>query len=435
MGLRIAVQEEQVMNKRSRLLSYSTLLGNVLDNYDITLYALLVPILSPLFFKQSDPIVGLILGYGIGVVGILSRPLGAWLFGSMVLNYGARRTLTVILWGMMATTVALGVMPAYSVIGVITAPLLLVFIRMLQGFFSAGETTVAPLFFLEQQPSQHLGKASGYFEISTMIGVGLASLAGFCVYSSSHPEYYWRCAFFASVLTALPVLGLRLASADTPVQVNNTPVKRLPCLLNLQFFLTYKYELLGIMIVNSFNWMIYTVVFIFLNAFVPLITHITEAKMLADNSALTLLDTVLLLCFAHVVDKFPHPKWMAVMSATLACSIVPLFYYLPSFSAWGVLLMRVGLVMIGVGLVIPLNAWVFNLVDGRAKYVVSGMGRMLGAEIFGRTTATICFGLFYCFHTTLAPALYIMIVSLATTAVLLGFSRVKTSRVLANIGA
>jgi len=69
----------------------ATCLANILDHFDTSLYGFLVPILAPLFFPKSDSVVALIQGYGIVIIGFITRPLGAWYFSKQAHIVGPHR--------------------------------------------------------------------------------------------------------------------------------------------------------------------------------------------------------------------------------------------------------------------------------------------------------------------------------------------------------
>lgn len=389
---------------------WSGIFGNVMDQYDVAIYALLAPFLAPIFFKQNDPVVAIILTYGLMSLGIITRPLGAFIFGKMAMNKGPKETLIIILAGMTFSTIAMGLIPTYDSVGVL-APILLAFIRSLQSFFAAGEVSVAAMFILENEKDEHLGKASSYYSCSTMVGIGLASFVATLISASDNPEHYWRYAFFASLLTTLPALSMRLLVKDLKTREKKCG--------GFKTIIASKWKLLRVILTSSFSYMTYAVPFIFMNSFVPHILPITKTEMLQHSNMLTLFDIALILLFGTVVDKFRHHKWMALISALFACTILPLFYFLPSASLFGVTLIRMWIIILGVAYSDPLNSWFFKLIEGDEKYIVTGVGYAIGTELLGRNTTVICWSLFYHFQNPLAPACYIAAVSLVACAALL----------------
>lgn len=340
------------------------ILGNVMDQYDVAIYALLAPFLAPIFFKANDPVVALILTYGLMSLGIFTRPIGAFIFGQMVMNYGSKKTLITILIGLTFSTIAIGLIPTYDSIGTM-APVLLAIIRSMQSIFAAGEVSVGVMFILEHESNENLGRTSSYYSCSTMVGISLASFVVSWISLSDNPEYYWRYAFYASSLTAIPALAIRLLIKNLTPHAKQKKS-------GLKAIAINRWKLLRIILTSSFSYMTYAVPFIFMNSFIPHISPITNTQMLEHNNLLTILDMALILIFGTIVDKLSHQKWMAIISGILACTIIPLFYLLPQASLAGVTLIRIWIIILGVAYSDPLNAWFFKLIDGSEKFVVTG---------------------------------------------------------------
>jgi len=397
--------------KKPNLVFLSGILANTIDHYDVAIYALLAPFLAPVFFKESDPAVALILTYSLTSLGIFTRPIGAFLFGRMAIDKGPKPTLIIILVGITLSTIAMGLIPGYASIGPYAAVLLAI-LRMIQGLFAAGELSVACMFFLEQQNDKKLGRASSFYSCGAMLGIGIASIAATIVSNTSNPEYYWRYAFFSSSLMAIPTLGLRffIKTPQIPKQQKTS---------SLRVISTNRWKLLSVILVSSLSYVTYAVPFVFMNSFVPYILPITNAEMLEYNSLLTIFDVGLILIFGIFVDRFPHHKWMALFAGLVALTAIPLFYLLPEASLLGVNLIRAWIVILGVAYSAPLKAWFFKLIDSDEKYLITGLGYTIGSELLGRNTTVICWSLFYYFQSPLAPAFYIASIALCACVVLL----------------
>ena len=401
-------------NKRTVFIA--TIIGNILDHYDVALYAFLAPFLAPVFFAQSDPIVALILTYGLMSINAITRPIGSLFFGKMAITHGAKRTLIITLLGVTITTFCLGIIPEYSKIGFF-APVLLCITRMIQGLFAAGEISVSSLFILEQCQKENHAKASSYYLCSTMFGITLASWAAAIVSNTSDPQYYWRYAFFASVFTGIAGLWLRMLLSDTEekqeAQKHNIGT----------VVLTNKLQILRIMLVSSFSFMTYSVPFIFLNKFIPVLRPITDTEMLMHNSVLLTIDIILLPIFGYIASKFEYSKWMASVAFTMTMTIVPIFYLMQFASLMEITLMKLWIIVLGVAFSAPLNAWFFETLATRDKYTIMGFGYSIGTEVLGRNTTVICWSLWYYFQNVMAPALYITMVSVLALVALVASAR------------
>src|ERR1700693_392016 len=135
-----------------RRVGLSAFLGTAIEYYDFTLYGLMGPVVfGKLFFPKSDPNAALIAVLAIYAVGFFGRPLGGLVFS----HYGDRRgrklmmIISMTVMGLAST--AMGLLPSYAAIGV-WAPVLLLVLRMVQGFALGGESAGANVMSTEGDP-------------------------------------------------------------------------------------------------------------------------------------------------------------------------------------------------------------------------------------------------------------------------------------------
>lgn len=183
--------------------------GTALEFYDFTVYGLAAALVFPkLFFPDFDPLVGTIIAFAAFGSGFLARPLGGIVFGHFGDKHSRRTVLITTLTIMGASTFLIGCLPSYQSLG-IAAPILLVGLRLLQGFSAGGEWGGASLTGVENAPEQR----RGLFGSFTSMGIGLGSLIGSGVFAllTLMPEdllfsFGWRIAFWLG--GALVVVGL-----------------------------------------------------------------------------------------------------------------------------------------------------------------------------------------------------------------------------------
>lgn len=398
---------------KQKKIFWSGIIGNVLDHYDVALYMFLAPFLAPIFFENQDPIVQVILAYGLMSTNLITRPLGSLFFGKMAIKHGAHRTLIITLAGVTLSTFIIGCLPSYRSIGP-ASPILLVLVRMTQGFFAAGELSIASLFLIEQSEIQKRSKASSYYLCSTMGGIMLASSVAALVSASDNILYYWRYAFLSSALTGIVGLWLRSLLDDIPQEKVEQKYNT-----SIGIVTENKWKILQIIIISSFSYMTYIVPFVFLNKFVAALQPISDIAILTHNSALLVLDIILLPIFGIIAQKFTLHKWMSAMSGLLMVVIIPIFYSLQNASVIEISILKLVIIIIGVAFVAPMNAWIFDKLQGKEKYLIMGLGYSIGTELLGRNTTVICWALWYHFNNVFAPAMYIVILSLITTIMLL----------------
>jgi MFS family permease len=118
-------------------------MGSALEYYDFFIYAQAAALVFPdIFFAKSDPQVAIVSSLALFGVGYVARPLGAFFLGHWGDTHGRKNVLVLCMLMMGGSTFLVGVLPTYGSIG-IWAPLLLVVLRLVQGFAVGGEISGA----------------------------------------------------------------------------------------------------------------------------------------------------------------------------------------------------------------------------------------------------------------------------------------------------
>jgi MFS family permease len=373
-----------------------------LDHYDTALYGFLAPFIAPVFFPKEDPIVALIYTYGLMLASLLSRPLGAMFFGKWGAQLGGKHSFILSLSGLSVTTGLMGLVPGYNSIG-IYAPIAVALLRLGQGFFAAGETTIAPLFILHHVQKKNYGKVSGLFGSTTVFGELIASLIATVISITPHPELLWRLPFLASFATGLVGLYMRSSvrfcnSKESTVQQFSIP----------KTLFNHKRLLARIIVLSGLTYITYSIPFVFLNSFIPKVTSISLTSMLMFNTTLLIFDMMLAPLLGLIADRFTHKRFMAFMTTSLMVTAIPLFALIPNSSLLTITLIRTWIVILGLGINVPFKPWLMDQVNGPQSYLLAGIGYSIGSELFGRNAPTICFWLWHQTGWVYAPALYIV---------------------------
>ena len=134
---------EPVGRHQSKVAAASGWIGSALEYYDFFIYATAASLVFPQeFFPSTNPTVAIIASLATYGVGYVARPIGAFVLGHLGDTHGRKNVLLVCLILMGLSTMAVGVLPTYLQVGV-WAPILLVSLRLLQGFAVAGEISGA----------------------------------------------------------------------------------------------------------------------------------------------------------------------------------------------------------------------------------------------------------------------------------------------------
>lgn len=402
----IAIGKEDIFikAKSSNRLFWAGSIGNALDHYDMALYTFLVPFIAPIFFKTSDPVVALIMAYGLTAVGIISRPLGSIIFGRLAMSHNPKNLLAITLAGVAISTFTIGLIPGYDSIGHLSV-LFLFLVRLFQGIFAAGEQSIASILLLDQIEEKTRTKISSYYVVSSMMGATLASIAATLVSKSSDPSFYWRYAFISGIVTGIIGLALRYISFDyaKPEKQKYEPIRKI---VNL-----HKGNIIKVIFISSFSYMTYAVPFVFFNKFVPLFTEVTLSEMMSYNSILLIIDMLLVPILGYAASNFNYTKWMMGCAILLGITALPCFYMLQGSSIVGISAIKLWIIIVGVAFVTPSRVWMFKLIGGKERYMITGLGYAIGTEILGRQTTTICWTIWHYTENPTAPAYYIILLS------------------------
>jgi metabolite-proton symporter len=198
----------------------ASFVGTTIEWYDFFLYGTASALIfGRLFFPNYDPLTGTLASFGTYAVGFAARPIGGIVCGHFGDRIGRRSMLVMTLLIMGIATFLIGVLPTHSQIG-IWAPILLVVLRIAQGFGVGGEWGGAVLMAVEHSPR---GKR-GFYGSWPQIGVpaGLLLSTGVFALISKLPEeallsWGWRVAFLLSIVLIVVGLFVRLAVVESPV--------------------------------------------------------------------------------------------------------------------------------------------------------------------------------------------------------------------------
>jgi MHS family shikimate/dehydroshikimate transporter-like MFS transporter len=202
-----------------RRVIWASLVGSVLEWYDFFLYGFTAALVfGPVFFPAYSPLGAILASFAAMAVGFVARPLGGVLFGHFGDRIGRKASLVTTLALMGGSTFLIGCLPTYETIG-ITAPVLLVVLRFLQGVGLGGEWGGAVLMTLEHSPSTRRGFYGSLIQLGAGLGLSLATavlLIGSVLPGQAFLNWAWRIPFLASVI--LLVLGLYIRSniTETP---------------------------------------------------------------------------------------------------------------------------------------------------------------------------------------------------------------------------
>ena len=407
-------------------------IGSFVEFYDYAVYGYLAATLGALFFPSDDPTASLLSSFAVFAVAFFVRPLGGVVSGYFGDKIGRQLTLAVLILLMAGVTTAIGLLPTYASIGV-AAPILLVLLRLLQGFSAGGEIIGAMSFVAEYSPEGRRGFLTSWVQFASisglLLGSVLATLLAFSLSGDSMNSWGWRIPFLVAAPLGIIGLYIRLRLEDTPkfkALVRNHEVAENPLRETLSKAEHYKEmaQTVGIAIVNGVPYFI-------LLTYMP--TYLSEVLGFGR------FDAFLSLTIAMVVLVTSIP-FMAALSDRVgrkpmlggACIGFLVLSY-PSFlliSQGGFFSALLGQVVLGVTLASyagVTHATLTELFPTRVRFSGYAISYNLSTAVFGGTAPLLMTFLIGTLGSIFAPPLYIM------AAALLSLITVLTIRETAKV--
>jgi len=216
----------------------ASMVGTTVEWYDFFIYAQAAALIfADLFFKPMGS-AGQIVSYVTVGISFVFRPLGAIVAGYLGDRLGRKRVLVATLAMMGAATVLIGVLPTYASIG-IWAPILLILLRVVQGFSTGGEWGGAALLAVEHAPTKRRGFFGAFVQMGVPLGMllatGVLALCTFTLTDEQFTTWGWRVPFLLSVVLIGVGFYIRSKVSESPVFAelkerrteSNTPIRTL----------------------------------------------------------------------------------------------------------------------------------------------------------------------------------------------------------------
>jgi MFS family permease len=205
---------------QSRKAAASGWIGSALEYYDFFIYASAAALVFPeIFFPSGNPTIAIVASLATYGVGYVARPIGAFFLGHWGDTHGRKNVLLLCMFLMGFSTMAVGILPTYQQVGIL-APVLLVVLRLIQGFAVAGEISGASSMILEHAP---FGRR-GFYASFSLQGVQAGQILAAAVFlplarflpTEAFNTWGWRIPFLLSAFVILAGYIIRREVEETP---------------------------------------------------------------------------------------------------------------------------------------------------------------------------------------------------------------------------
>jgi len=369
-------------------------IGTVMEWYDFALYgAASALVIGPLFFPNETSTVGILAAFATFAVGFFARPLGGFVVGHYGDKIGRKPALVFTVGLMGISTVLIGLLPTYDTVG-IWAPILLVLLRLLQGFGAGAELAGAITYIAEYTPPHRRAFFTSIPNAATAVGLMLA-VGGFALVSRLPEEqllsWGWRLPFLASFPILFVALYIRQRLAESPTFAQEQDRLGEPTRMPLSQLLSERKRdvFFGFLSVTGHNANAYV-----LNAFA--LSYITATLGLPQSVALLALllaagaGVVSTPLFGILADRIGRRPVFAGGAAFVALFAFPLFWLLGTGATPAVVFAMVAGYGIGFGAMSGAQgAFLSELFETRYRYTGIATARELNGMLVAGPTPFI----------------------------------------------
>ncbi|WP_293881193.1 MFS transporter [Sphingomonas sp.] len=368
----------------------ASLVGTAVEFYDFYIYATAASlIIGPLFFPSTSSSAQLLLAYASFGVAFVARPVGAVVFGHYGDRIGRKTTLVASLLIMGGSTMAIGLLPGYALLGWI-APLILCLLRFGQGFGLGGEWGGAALLAVENAPPGWRARYGMVPQLGAPVGFiaanGMFLLLGLLLTPDQFRSWGWRLPFLASALLVAIGLWVRLKLTETPEFRESLAKAAPPKVPIAEAFRSHWQAILG----GTFGVVACFAIFYIATAFAlgygtTTLGYSRSQFLQMQLGAILFMATGILLS-GWLADRFTPTKVLTGgCIATIATGLL-LPVMLGSGSS-GLVFGFLALALLVMGFVYgPLGAWLPALFPARVRYTGVSIGFNVGGMIGGGLT-------------------------------------------------
>jgi MFS family permease len=375
--------------RTARRVSFAAMAGTAIEFYDFFIYGTAAALIfREQFFPSMSPVVGTAVSVGTFAVGYISRPLGAALLSNFGDKYGRKNMLVLSMMIMGISTFLIGLMPTAASIG-IAAPLLLIFLRLLQGFGVGAEQAGSIVMATEFAPKGKRGLYGGLAGCGVALGLMLANVSFLIVTSVTSPEWFksvgWRIPFLFSAVLIGVGLYVRLNVGETPAFRAIQGTQRHRGIPFFQLFAKHWPRVLQIITLTIFLSAVGYTGLVFAVAYGRQQLGLDPTLLITCALIANVVEIPATIFFAAYSDRVGRKRLFLTTVAIGICFAFAFFPLLETKTTIGVLVALMGLRLITAGMYGPQAAIFSELFDTEVRFsgvaVGLGISNMLSAII------------------------------------------------------
>lgn len=392
-------------------------IGNCVEWFDFGVFSagVMTAIIGTVFFPEEAAGSASLRSFALIAAAFLARPFGGIFFGPMGDKLGRKRVLATTIILMSGSTFTIGILPGYATIG-IAAPLLLLAVRLVQGFSTGGEYGGAATVIAEYAPTRRRGFFGAFLELGTLtgyiLGAGLVLVMDLALGTAAMHDWGWRIPFLLALPLGLVGLYVRTRIEDTPTfqhlekegKKAQSPLKE-----TLEHYWRVILLLIGIVfLLNVADYTLLTFMPSYLVDFLEM--NDTTAQLITIGVEAAMITVILPL--GALSDRIGRKPLLATAAVGYVLLSWPAFALMQTDNPVGV---AAGYAIVGglLVLILAVIAATFPaMFPTKVRYGAFAIGYNISTSLFGGTAAVLVGSLIDVTGSNYVPAYYLMLAGL-----------------------
>ena len=391
----------------------ASMIGTTIEWYDFFLYGTAAALVfNKLFFPRADPLTGTLLAFATYALGFVARPLGGLVFGHFGDRIGRKQLLMLSLMLMGVSTFLIGLLPTFGQVGLL-APLMLVLLRLIQGFAVGGEWGGAVLMVCEYGDARRRGFWAGWPQAGVpagnLLAAGVLAIMSAIQSEQDFLAWGWRVPFLLSAVLIAIGYWVRSSLAESPVfaqAVAERGVERAPVLEAIRRRPGGIAIGAGLRVAENISFYLITTYAI---SYMTQIAHLSRTLALNAMLAGAAVEVVMIPIFAALSDRIGRRPVYVIGAAGMAIWGFAFFRMIDTGLTINVLIaVIVGLVLHG-AMYGPQAAFIAELFPTRMRYSGASLAYQATSIFAGSLAPIIAVMLYKTYKSWMPIAIYLAV--------------------------
>lgn len=388
-----------------------------LSKYDIFLFGFMTPVLAPIYFPTTSESISLMIALVGFASGYFMRPIGALILGSIGDRYGRKLAFTLASFITIFSSIVIGLVPPYSVIG-IAAPIIVLLSRLLQGFSAGGEFSGAAVFIGEHTSKDQQALFTSLIRSIGFVGIVIGTIIASITTSSTMPSWAWRLTFIISGIFSFICFFLRSRMEETKpfLETQNTQEIKIKTMSFIVSNLKQNCpRIITSVMITTFSYVLFYFTTIYFGTFYKTNFLIETSKLMLINTAISLLWGVGCVVSGCLADRIGIIKLISYSNKIILLILLPLFLvFLDAKSITSVFICQSIFSVISCMYFAPNSALIMLLFPVEQRYSCVALSNTIAQAVFGGTTPLICLALVNLLGNTKAFVLWLLVTGLVS---------------------